>query len=173
MIHLQYRKIVWDSVCKLPYNIPKRNLSTLLVTIIGRSYDERMISRKIFCKLGLKFRLMCSNQRRFRLGLCLWTRRGHLDGVLQWVNSSKHDWCFGHGQLQASVAPWLQNKRIHSVYAFVLVTNYRWEVGLHFIFATTPCPSSPSGKILIGLSATHQKHMLCYHIYYCLFITIY
>ena len=28
-IHLQNRKIVSDSVCKLPYDIPERNLSTL------------------------------------------------------------------------------------------------------------------------------------------------
>ena len=27
-IHLQYRKIVWDSVHKLSYDIPEKNLST-------------------------------------------------------------------------------------------------------------------------------------------------
>ena len=34
------RKIVWDTACKLAYNIPNRNLSTLLVTTVSRSYDK-------------------------------------------------------------------------------------------------------------------------------------
>ena len=29
MIYLQYHEIVWDSVHKLAYDIPKKNLSTL------------------------------------------------------------------------------------------------------------------------------------------------
>jgi len=52
MNHLQNRKIVYDSVHKLTYNILKRNLCTQKVTIASRSYDKLMIDRKIFCKLG-------------------------------------------------------------------------------------------------------------------------
>ena len=39
-IHMQNRKIVWDSVRKLAYDIPERNFSMLLVTIVSRSYDK-------------------------------------------------------------------------------------------------------------------------------------
>jgi len=42
-ILLQNRKIVWDSVRKLAYNIPKRNISTLLLSILGWSYDKLML----------------------------------------------------------------------------------------------------------------------------------
>ena len=42
-IHLQNRKIVWDSVRKFAYNIPKRNLSMLYVTIVSRSYHKLRI----------------------------------------------------------------------------------------------------------------------------------
>ena len=41
--HLQYRKIIWDSVRTLAYDIPKRNLSTLYVIIVSRSYDKLKI----------------------------------------------------------------------------------------------------------------------------------
>jgi len=44
IIHLQNRKIVRDSVPKLAYNIPKRNLSTFFkVSIVSRSYDKLTI----------------------------------------------------------------------------------------------------------------------------------
>ena len=39
-IRLQKRKIVSDSVRKLAYDIPERKLSTLLITIVSRSYDK-------------------------------------------------------------------------------------------------------------------------------------
>ena len=42
-ILLQNRKIVWDSVRKLAYNIPKRNISTLLLSVLGWSYDKLML----------------------------------------------------------------------------------------------------------------------------------
>ena len=55
-IHLQNRKIVRDSVCKLAYDIPKRNISTSEVTIVSRFYDELNYNltrnRKILCKFG-------------------------------------------------------------------------------------------------------------------------
>ena len=39
-IQLQNREIVLDSVRKLAYDISTRNLSTLWVTIVSRSYDK-------------------------------------------------------------------------------------------------------------------------------------
>ena len=42
-IHLQYRKIVRDSVRKLAYDIPQRNPSSLYVTIVSRPYDKLQI----------------------------------------------------------------------------------------------------------------------------------
>jgi len=42
-IHLQSCTIVWDSVCKLAYDIHKRNFSTFKVTIVSRSYDKLTI----------------------------------------------------------------------------------------------------------------------------------
>jgi len=39
-IHLLNRNIVWDTVLKLAYNMPKRDLSTLKVTLISWSYDK-------------------------------------------------------------------------------------------------------------------------------------
>ena len=39
MIYLQNHKIVRDSVRVLAYDISKRNLSTLYVAIVRRSYD--------------------------------------------------------------------------------------------------------------------------------------
>jgi len=30
------------------------------------------------------------------MGLCLWVWWGHYDGVLHWVGSREHDWCFEH-----------------------------------------------------------------------------
>ena len=52
-IHVQNRNIVGDSIRKSAYDIPERNLSTFQVTIVSRSYDNRMINRKIFCKSEL------------------------------------------------------------------------------------------------------------------------
>jgi len=40
---MQNRKIVWDSVRELAYDIRKRNFSTLYVTIVSRSYDKLKI----------------------------------------------------------------------------------------------------------------------------------
>jgi len=37
-IYLQSCKIVWDSVRKLAYDIPKRNFSTFCVNIVSLSY---------------------------------------------------------------------------------------------------------------------------------------
>ena len=42
-IHVQNRNIVGDSVCKLAFDIPDRNFSTFLVTIVSRSYDKLAI----------------------------------------------------------------------------------------------------------------------------------
>jgi len=39
-IHLQNRKVVGGSVRKFTYRIHEKNFSTLLVTIISRSYDK-------------------------------------------------------------------------------------------------------------------------------------
>ena len=53
---VRFSRKIWDSVCKLAYEIPKRNTSTPSVTIVSRSYDELKITlwqnRKIFCKSG-------------------------------------------------------------------------------------------------------------------------
>ena len=51
-IHAQNRNIIGDSVCKIAYDIPERNFSTFSVSIVSRSYDNRMINRKVFCKSG-------------------------------------------------------------------------------------------------------------------------
>jgi len=55
-IHVQNRNIVGDSVRKLAYDVPERNFSTFEITVVSRSYDKtydnRMINRKIFCKSG-------------------------------------------------------------------------------------------------------------------------
>ena len=37
---------------KLAYDVPKRNLSPSLVTVVRRSCDDLTINRKIFCKSG-------------------------------------------------------------------------------------------------------------------------
>jgi len=51
-IHAQNCNIIGDSVCKIAYDIPERNFSTFSVSIVSRSYDNRMINRKVFCKSG-------------------------------------------------------------------------------------------------------------------------
>jgi len=42
-IHLQNPKNVRDSVRKLAYDTPKKNISTLCVTVVSRSYDNLQI----------------------------------------------------------------------------------------------------------------------------------
>jgi len=44
MIQLQNCKIIWDSVRKLAYDIPKRNLSVLYVIIVSRSYNKLKVN---------------------------------------------------------------------------------------------------------------------------------
>jgi len=51
---IQNRKIVWNSVRKLTFDITMTNLCTFQVTIPSRSYDNLMTNRKIFCKSGLR-----------------------------------------------------------------------------------------------------------------------
>ena len=43
---MQNRKIVWDSVRELAYDIPNRDFDTLYVTIISRSYNKLEIILK-------------------------------------------------------------------------------------------------------------------------------
>ena len=39
-IRLKNRKIVWDNVCKLAYDIFNRNLITFFVSVISVSFDK-------------------------------------------------------------------------------------------------------------------------------------
>ena len=55
-IQLQYRKIVGDTVRILAYDIPTRNLSTLQVTVVRRSYDKlRIILHKSIFDFGAMY----------------------------------------------------------------------------------------------------------------------
>jgi len=51
---VQIRTIVGDGVRELAYDIPEisARLSHYLKSILRQIYDNRMINRKIFCKLG-------------------------------------------------------------------------------------------------------------------------
>jgi len=54
-IHVQNRNIVGDGVRKLAYDIPEKFqhvLSHYRKSILRRTYDNRMINRKIFCESG-------------------------------------------------------------------------------------------------------------------------
>ena len=47
-IHLQNRKIIWDSDRILAYDILQRNLSMSQVTIVSRSYDKLFLRHAVF-----------------------------------------------------------------------------------------------------------------------------